>query len=218
VAERGREVALVGSVCLAFSLWFLLFSPLTALTRTIHNSYFWFGMSGATAILGGGTLILRRREVRRLLRFEVRLVGVGLLHAVGLYALSRLGVFLLSLLFPSVLPQIGAVYATRAQLAPAVVALLLGLLIAPLEEVFWRGWVLDRLLHKMPPVVALAIAVALYGGAHVWAANPMLILAALVVGAHWAYLFWRFGSLVPGLVSHAAWDVAIFVLFPVRIR
>ena len=46
----------------------------------------------------------------------------------------------------------------------------------------------------------------------------MLLLAAFVLGAHWSYLFWRFKSLVPGLVSHIVWDVAIFVLFPVSFK
>jgi hypothetical protein len=62
----------------------------------------------------------------------------------------------------------------------------------------------------------LATVVALYCLMHICALNPMLLIAALVLGAHWSYLYWRFGSLVPGIASHALWDVTIFVIFPVQ--
>jgi membrane protease YdiL (CAAX protease family) len=75
--------------------------------------------------------------------------------------------------------------------------------------------VLDRLLAVYPARTALVASIALYCLVHVWAQNPMLLVAALVLGAHWSYLYYRFRSLVPGLVSHALWDVAIFVLLPV---
>ena len=206
--------AVVGIVAAA-TLWFALFSPLTELTRTIHGRYFWVGMTAATALLGAYTLVVQRRSLARLFRPTRHFVVVGAVHAVLLYGLSRLGVWIMATFFGWVMPQIQAIYATRTQLDARTIATLLVLVIAPMEEVFWRGLVLDGLLAVYPARKALVASSALYCGVHGWALNPMLLVAALVLGAHWSYLYLRFGSLVPGLVSHALWDVAIFVVFPV---
>ncbi|MBM4017563.1 MAG: CPBP family intramembrane metalloprotease [Planctomycetes bacterium] len=60
------------------------------------------------------------------------------------------------------------------------------------------------------------IAAVLYAGAHVWALNPMLLAAMLLCGLAWRWVFLRSGSLWPGIISHAVWDVTIFVVFPIR--
>ncbi len=200
---------------LAFSFWFLLFSPWTQLSRIVHGQYFWYGMTAATTTLGVLSLIRQRAKFTGLFSFRWSFVGWGLVHAVFLYGLSRLGVYLIAEVFPAVGPQLEAIYATRYQLDPAIIAALLLLVIAPFEEIFWRGLVLEELLVVLPSKAALWIAIGLYSIVHMWALNPMLLLAAFVLGAHWSLLYWRFKSLVPGLVSHAVWDVMIFVVFPV---
>jgi len=218
-ASRGFRLpgaAAVAGIAVAAALWFALFSPSTELTRTLHGRYFWVGMSGATALLGAYTLVVQRASLRRLFRPSTRFVVIGAVHAVFLYGLSRLGVWIMATFFGWVMPQIQAIYATRSQLDARTIAMLLVLVIAPMEEVFWRGLVLDKLLAVYPARAALITAIALYCLVHVSALNPMLLVAALVLGAHWSYLYFRFGSLVPGLVSHALWDVAIFVILPVR--
>jgi membrane protease YdiL (CAAX protease family) len=43
----------------------------------------------------------------------------------------------------------------------------------------------------------------------------MLFLAALICGLFWGALFKRYRSVWPVLISHALWDVAIFLLFPI---
>jgi hypothetical protein len=209
--------ALLPPVVLAVSFWFLLFSPWTELTRTIHDRFFWPGMTVATSLLGGITLFVQRRRLRRLFAFEFRFIGWGIAHAIFLYGLSRFGVYLFSELFSWVTPQIESIYATRFQAEPWVIGMLLVLIIAPFEEIFWRGWIMDKLLGIVPPRWALGIAIGLYTAVHLWAFNPMLLLAAFVLGAHWSYMFFKFRSLVPGMVSHAVWDVLIFVLFPIQL-
>ncbi len=213
---RLPEASAVGGIITAAVFWFLLFSPATEASRTLHGRYFWIGMTAATALLGTATLILQRRSLGRLFRADRRLVLVGAAHAVFLYGLSRLGVWIMATFFGWVMPQIQAIYATRSQMDARLIATLLVLVIAPGEEIFWRGLVLDKLLVAYPRRLALVLGVALYCLVHVWALNPMLLVAALVLGAHWSYLYFRYRSLVPGLVSHALWDVAIFVVLPVR--
>jgi len=202
-------------VCFAFLCWFLLFSPWTEISDYIHNEYFWQGMTLATLTLGILTLLRQRGKLGRLFAFEPRFVVWGFLHAGFLYGLSWLGVFLVTAIFSSATAQLEAIYSTRYQLDSAIIAALLVLVIAPFEEIFWRGLVLEELLAILPPRSALWIAIGLYTAVHLWAMNPMLLLAAFVLGAHWSLLYWKYKSLLPGLISHAVWDVLIFVVFPV---
>lgn len=215
IDSQASLTSLAVPVFLAFLFWFLLFSPWTEISIRIHNEFFWHGMAAATLALGCLALLRQRAKLGRLFAFEPRFLLWGLLHAGFLYGLSWLGVFLVTEIFPGATAQLQAIYATRYQLDPAIIAALLVLVIAPCEEIFWRGLVLEELLAKLPPRPALWIAIGLYTFVHLWAMNPMLLLAAFVLGAHWSLLYWKFNSLVPGLISHALWDVLIFVLFPV---
>ena len=47
-------------------------------------------------------------------------------------------------------------------------------------------------------------------------ATLTLLLAALVCGLFWGGMFWRIGRLWPVIISHAAWDVLIFVIRPIQ--
>ena len=200
-------------------LWFLMFSPLTAPTRWLHDHAFWPAMSFSTSLLAAWALWAQRGQWKsRILRFEPKLVGLGLLHAAGLYALSRLGVFLLLTLFGDpVADYLSQIYSTRTQLPLWAVGMLLACLIAPAEEIFWRGWVQDHFQRTRGVTKGWLLTSLIYCGVHVSALNPPLLLAALVLGIHWGFLYRRTGSLVPGLVSHLVWDVCIFALFPVEI-
>ena len=122
----------------------------------------------------------------------------------------------MSTMFDWTVPHIQAVYATRMQLDPMFIAPLLFFIIAPCEETFWRGFVQARIAERSGAKNAMIITTVLYSLVHVWAMNPMLLIAALVLGVHWGFLFRRYGSLIPGIVSHALWDTTIFVLLPVQ--
>ena len=50
---------------------------------------------------------------------------------------------------------------------------------------------------------------------HIPTENVMLVLAALTCGLFWGALYWKTGSIIPGLISHMVWDPLIFVLFPI---
>jgi hypothetical protein len=54
----------------------------------------------------------------------------------------------------------------------------------------------------------------LYAGVHFWSFNMTLVGAAMVAGAFWGGLYWRYNRLAPVMVSHAVWSDAAFGLFP----
>lgn len=90
------------------------------------------------------------------------------------------------------------------------------LLIGPAEEIFWRGYVQHTLSACYNPDKGLIITTLLYTLVHVASCNFMLIMAALVAGAVWGLCYRlfpnRFGAII---LSHALWDVAVFVVFPI---
>jgi membrane protease YdiL (CAAX protease family) len=112
--------------------------------------------------------------------------------------------------------QVVGVYSNKMQLDPLYIGLLLVFLIGPAEEVFWRGFVQDTLAHKFGENKGWIIASLIYGGVHIIALNFMLFMAALICGFFWGYMFKKYRSVWPGIISHALWDVTIFVLLPVR--
>ena len=49
---------------------------------------------------------------------------------------------------------------------------------------------------------------------HIITFNFMLVVAALVCGIFWGWIYKKEKSLVPIIISHALWDFTVFVLFP----
>ena len=61
-----------------------------------------------------------------------------------------------------------------------------------------------------------AAAIAAYGGVHLVTGNLTLAAAATVAGAHWAFLYALGMPLGALVVSHALWDVWIFLVQPTQ--
>lgn len=133
-----------------------------------------------------------------------------------LYALFAAGRVVASRSLPFAASQIGAVYAIRTQAPLWAIVLALVLIIGPGEELFWRGLVQWGLIQRLGPGRGWAGAALLYGLVHVAAANAMLVIAATAAGAFWGWLYLRLGRIAPVAVSHILWDLAVFVLFPLR--
>ncbi len=86
------------------------------------------------------------------------------------------------------------------------------LLIAVLDEIIWRGYVLDALGERYGPRRAFVYSVLLYGAAAlptvvtlrdaVAGPNPLWVLLALGTGLFWAFLARLIGRLPPGIISH----------------
>lgn len=202
-------------IFLASLLWFIMFAEFTEIGYIIHNSYFWIAMTISASSLAIFSILTQKETFKSLLKINKKLILIGLGHAVLLYGLSRLGVFIAQNMFDFVVPQIEAIYTTKTQLDSIYIGLLLIFIIGPSEEIFWRGFVQNKLSQISNPKKALIITTIIYCLVHIWAFNPMLLLAALVLGLHWGLLFYKYKSLVPGIISHALWDAMIFVFFPV---
>ncbi len=93
-------------------------------------------------------------------------------------------------------------------------ALVLALLAAPAEELFWRGVVQGRLEARIGRARAVAAATAIAVAVALATGEPFLALATAPTYAAWGALAaWR-GTLVPSIASHAAWSVLIASIAP----
>lgn len=198
-----RQASLM--IIAAFILWYFAFQT------DIGN--FWMRISLAAALLALSALVLTPNPMK-LFAVRSRDIVIGVASALLLYAIFWLGQQIALWIFPFASEQIHRVYANREQLDPLWIGLLLFFLVGPSEEIFWRGFVQRRLSERFSVQSALLVTTAIYALVHIWTLNIMLILAAAVVGLFWGWLYQREHSLLSVMLSHALWDLFIFVLFP----
>lgn len=204
--KRSDDLRVVWAALLAaFAIWYLIFG------LKVFN--FWWMMAAAATTLAGVAFFQQGLPVR-LNQVNGKAVLTGLAAAVALYALFWLGNIVSRWLFSFAGEQISAIYGHKAQASPYIIAFLLVFVIGPAEEIFWRGFIQDRFAARWGERPGLFAGAAAYTLVHVWSGNLVLMLAALVGGLFWGLLYKQMGSLVPGIISHAAWDVVVFVLFP----
>lgn len=172
---------------------------------------FWVRMALGTGALGLFTLVQRRPALSLPRPADV---ASGLASAAILYGIFQVGDRLSRRLLPRGEAEVRAIYRLRQEAARPVIGALLATVVAPAEELFWRGFVVDALVRRYPPAAAAALGAALYAGAHVVTANLTLIGAAGVAGLFWGgqYLLQR--RLEPLIVSHIVWDLWIFLIAP----
>ena len=213
---RRDRLRLILAVLTAALLWFWMFSPWTQ-----GKPNFWLIMSCAAVILTGlavtfSTDLERLRPVEKPLW---QLLG-GIALAFALWGIFWVGDKASAALFDFARPEVDAVYAMKTGLPSWAIAVLLLFLIGPAEEFFWRGYVqhtLERLCGgRQPKDRALLITAAVYALVHIWSLNFMLVMAALVAGLVWGLVYRFCPKALPALiVSHALWDVLVFILLPI---
>ena len=200
-------------ILIATLLWFVMFSPLTA-----PHLNFWLAMSLSGIVLALISFSLGGGYLKRSLKEDFRLSDIPLGVAIGalLWAIFWVGDKVAVWMFPFAEGQIGTIYAMRDGTSWTLIGLLLFLVVGPAEEIFWRGYVQHSLGEKFSPTIAFLATTAIYMLVHIWSLNFMLLVAAAVAGGLWGlmYRLWpkRLWALV---ISHAVWDMAVFVLFPI---
>lgn len=200
------------AIAVAAVLWFVMFSPLTA-----PRLNFWAAMTvsalilTAVAQLFGKTLAALRCPLGKLP--ETILLGLGI--AVALWWAFRAGDKISQLMFSFARPQVDMIYGMKAGTSGTLISVLLLLVIGPAEEIFWRGYVQRSLSGTMGADKGFIVTLLAYTLIHVPSLNLMLILAAMVCGIAWGGLYRLFPDKLPAIIlSHALWDAAAFVWFP----
>jgi membrane protease YdiL (CAAX protease family) len=200
---RGRDFA--AGLGLAVIVW-------TAAFR--GRSHFWQKMAVGVGTMGA--FALAANPELRSARNRPRLpdLGVGLATAAVLYGVFQLGDRFARRVMPTGAEDIDEVYARRRMAPRWFIASTLALVIAPGEELFWRGLVNGYLMQRLGRVTGSALGAVIYGGIHLITGNLTLTGAAGMAGAFWSLQYLFEGRLPAVVVSHVAWDLWIFLVQP----
>jgi len=204
----------VGGSASAGRLWWMV--PIAALLITALRAStpdIWRCMTLANLVLIPAALLGIALPWRALLRPRVWHLVFGTGAAIVLYALGWLGARVLTTAAPQWMAQVGELYAWGSLLAPAL-ALPLLLLIVFGEEVFWRAGVGLPVAARLGPWWGGLVSATVFTLAHVMVGPPLLWLAAFCCGFAWGWMVVRTRSVVPGVVCHYLWDVAVIFVAP----
>jgi len=203
--------SLLFPIAVAIGLWFIMFSPWTA-----PHLNFWLSMLFSACVLLAMSFYLGK-DWKEQFSVNFHAVWIGVFSAVLLWGIFYIGNFFSNLLFDFARPQVHNIYGLRDGSSHKLIALELLFIIGPAETVFWQGFIQRRMMGAMGAWKGFIITTLIYALAHVWSFNFMLLMAALVCGAFWGFMYMKLKprNLVPLLISHAVWDVMVFVLFPI---
>jgi uncharacterized protein len=193
------------SVLPAAVLWFLLF--------VIKPLNFWLEMSLSIVLLSAIAVFLNKGKFQ-FGKISLRHILIGVLSAILLYLVFYAGNIISGYILPFKNVQVMSVYNNKAGVDLRLISFLLVLIIGPGEELYWRGFIQNTLSAKHGSRKGFLLGTALYAGVHILTGNFMLVVAALVCGLFWGFIYEKEKSLVPVIISHVIWDLSVFVLFP----
>jgi len=140
------------------------------------------------------------------------------LNPIGVATIAHLGIIVYAVTLTAVgagaaapEQEIDELFQSRAVLPLVGVVTLL---MAPLaEEIFFRGFIFPGLLRPLGLGGALAASGAVFGAFHITSLDTVgLIVPFGIVGALFAWLYYRSGSLWPSIAAHFVFNLVSFVL------
>jgi uncharacterized protein len=194
------------TIIVAAILWYVMF--------VIKPFNFWIEMSGSIGFLTLIALIMDK-DILKIKEITSKQILIGILSAILLYIVFYIGNIITGYIFPFKNAQVLSIYSNKTQGNSLWIGLLLLLVIGPGEELYWRGFIQSTLSNKFGENKGYVFATLLYGGVHILTGNIMLIIAALVCGIYWGWIYKKQRSILTVIISHAIWDLTIFVLFPI---
>ena len=169
--------------------------------------------SGSLAVY---SLAFGDEKLKKIFDFKLSYLVIGIVSAALLYSVFLVGNLAVISLFDFAGREIEGIYSTKSQAEAYLIGTLLLLVIAPAEEIFWRGFIQRKYSDRFGKWKGFFLALALYSAVHVWSLNLILVGAAFTAGAFWGLMYMKYESVVPGIISHGVWDLFIFILYPIN--
>lgn len=149
-------------------------------------------------------------------RFDGTNIIIGLALAAALWGVFWIGDKLSTLMFDFARPQVNLIYGMKEGENPWTLTFLMLFIVGPAEEIFWRAYIQKSFSKRWNPNIGFIVTTLVYSLVHISKFNFMLIMAAMVAGIVWglAYRFFpeKLGAII---ISHAIWDCAVFIWFPI---
>jgi membrane protease YdiL (CAAX protease family) len=187
-----------------------MFCPITA----PYVNFWWMMTASACTLSLLATFF--GREWWKDVRIDLSNILLGIVIAVALWSVFWIGDKLSQLMFNFARPQVDIIYGMKDGESPLLLTLLMLFLIGPAEEIFWRGYIQKSFSQYWNPNVGMVVTTAIYSLVHAGSCNFMLTMAALVAGLAWGIMYRFFPEKLGAIIiSHALWDVAVFIWFPI---
>lgn len=193
------------AVGIAALLWFFSFS--------VNYGQFWIKIILSALCLAGLAVWFGSRK--RFPNFDANAIMLGAASAAILYLVFWIGGKTSGMILPFASQQVSSIYSKVLGPPTWMLVLFLFFITGPCEEVFWRGYVQDKLMNRLGSWRGWAAATLLYAGFHLVTFNFMLIAAAGVAGAFWGLMYMQNRRLAPAIVSHSLWSVFAFAIIPI---
>lgn len=173
----------------------------------------WGGIGSAAILLGTGFLASYHKSLQPLLLVQRSGLVFGFVAGAVMIAATYLLYPLAAGLFPGLATGTQQLYQLLNS-GPGLVHLVLLPLVIVGEEVVWRGLFQTIASRRLGAAGGVLVTALTYAAVHAPIGAPLLTLVAFCCGVYWSLIRARTNSLLPGLVSHLAWDAVVMVLFP----
>lgn len=148
------------------------------------------------------------------------LVGAGLGIAIGAVIWGAFALFAHAWIEPTMLRELTAENGLDTPLRYALACLWLATVNATLEEYAFRWFITGQCEKLMPRWPAIVLSALLFTLHHVvvlraffgWDVTLLASFGTFVGGATWSWMYLKYRSIWPAVLSHAIVDVAIFAL------
>ncbi|HOW25556.1 MAG TPA: type II CAAX endopeptidase family protein [Bacteroidales bacterium] len=214
---RGTDLPEKKLVWLMILLGSAMFVPMFVIQH-LGGFDFWWWMSTSLLVLVSLSLLTDRNYLS-LLGADLsenlfRKIMIALASVILLYFVFYFGNWISRQWFSFAGGQITGIYHFKGEASSWRIILLMALVIGPGEELFWRGFVQRHLSGRYGRLTGFFMAAAVYAAVHIATGNFMLVMAALICGLFWGWLYLRYRSMLINVLSHTLWDIAVFVVFP----
>ena len=196
-----------------------MFTPMFIL-KSLGNFDFWWWMTTNLIILTGISYFTDKtfqKELSADFRHQImKKVAFGLISAAILYAVFFVGNSIVRWMFDFAGKDISNVYGFKGNAETLRIGLLMLLIIGPGEELLWRGYIQGTLSRSLGKYKGYLLGVIFYTLIHIATGNLILIVAAVVGGLFWGWMYMKYNSMLMNIVSHIVWDIAIFLVLPLN--
>lgn len=136
--------------------------------------------------------------------FSVRLPGIrqvvgGVLLYLGTFCLMMLISSILTGWFPQSTEELEQSFSLLMEAPLPLLILVISLMPAIGEELFFRGLLFGSWRHRLGPVPALILSTLIFGAFHM---SLVKLLPTALLGACFACITWKSGSIYPGMALH----------------
>ncbi|GAE33504.1 CPBP family intramembrane glutamic endopeptidase [Halalkalibacter akibai] len=193
-----------------FYIGILLALGLLTLSFNLTLNAFWTTFPIALSLLSIWSWIFEKHNITFP---RISLITIALGTGLALYGLFALGKWFLLYNGIPLLTELETLY-QLVQPTGFLNFLFLFVIIIPGEEWFWRGFIVKRLMNQTSDIHAALIGTLLYAGCHLVTGSLLLVLAALIAGLIWSFLYVKTNNIWVPIVSHVTFNLLLLILFP----